>query len=72
MPSGDESDAEHMSTDMSEDIRDGGHSHPSINRREAEYRICDHLKKIQAERKGELLSMRKMSRGLHKVFKDVR
>ena len=32
---GDESDAEHMSTDTLEDICDGSKSHTCINRREA-------------------------------------
>ena len=36
MSSGNESDAEPMSTDMLEEIRDGVQSHPSINRREAD------------------------------------
>ena len=44
MSSGYESDAEPMSMDMLEDIRDGSQSHPSINRREARNNICDHIK----------------------------
>ena len=35
MDSGDESDDEHMSKEMLEDIHDGSQSHPSVNRREA-------------------------------------
>ena len=42
--SGDESDAETMSTDMLEDICDGSQYHPSINRREARYKIHDCIK----------------------------
>ena len=45
MSSGNESDAEPMSMDMLEDIRDGCQSHPSINRREACYKICDVIKR---------------------------
>ena len=41
MQSGDESDDEPMPTDMSEDIRDGSQSHPSMNMREAHYNIHD-------------------------------
>ena len=41
MSSGDESDAEPMSMDMLEDIRDGIQSHPIVNRREKRYRIRD-------------------------------
>ena len=37
--SGNESDAEPISTDMLEDIRDGSQSHPRINGREARYKI---------------------------------
>ena len=42
--SGDESDDEPMSKDMLEDIRDGSKYHPSVNRREARYKICDCIK----------------------------
>ena len=42
--SGDESDAEPMSTNMFEDIHDGSQYHPSIKRREALYKICDRIK----------------------------
>ena len=41
--SGDESDAEPMSEDMSEDIIDGSQSHPSIHKRDARYKIHDHI-----------------------------
>ena len=71
MSSGDESDAEPMSTDILEDIRDGIQSHPSINRGEARYKILDRFKQIQAEWKEALLSTRNMGKGLHKLFKDV-
>ena len=49
MLSGNESDAELMSTDMLEDICDGSQYHPSINMREARYNIRDCIKKIQVE-----------------------
>ena len=39
MSLGNESDAEHMTTDTLEDIRGGSQSHPEINRREARYKI---------------------------------
>ena len=44
MSSGDESDAEPISMEMLEDICDVSQSHPNINRREARYRIHDHIK----------------------------
>ena len=47
MSSGNESDAEPMSKDVLEDICDGSQSYPSINTREARYRICDCFKQRQ-------------------------
>ena len=41
----DESDAEHIYTDILEDIRDGFQSHPNINSREAHYKVRDSFKK---------------------------
>ena len=55
MLSGDKSDAEPMSTDMIEDIRDGSQPHPIINRREAGYKICNNFKQRQAYCKVALL-----------------
>ena len=69
MSSGDESDAEPMSTNMLKDIRDGSQYHPSINSREARYKICDRIKRCQVEWKGELLSINNMVKGLQKLFK---
>ena len=71
MSSGDESDAEPMPTDMLEYICDGSQSHPSINRREARYKIRDRFKQVQAEWQGSLLSMRNMGKVLQKSFKAV-
>ena len=42
-----DSDAEPISTDMFEYFRDSNQSHPGINRREARYKICDHIKRGQ-------------------------
>ena len=44
MSSGDESDAETISTEMLEDIRDGSQSHPSVNRRDSYYKISGCIK----------------------------
>ena len=54
LDSGDESDDEHMSTDMLEDICYGSQSHPNVNKREAHYKIRDHIKQRQPEWKGAL------------------
>ena len=40
--SGDESDHDHISKEMLEDIRDGSQTQPNVTRREARYKICDH------------------------------
>ena len=40
-------DDESISTDMLEDNRDGSKSHPSVNRIEARYKICDRIKRSQ-------------------------
>ena len=71
MTSGNESNAEPMSTEMLEDICDSSHYCPSINKREARYKIGDHIKQSKSEWKGTLLSMRNMGKGLHKVFKAI-
>ena len=42
--SGDESDHDHISTEMLQDIRDGSQTHPNVNRREARYKIRDHIR----------------------------
>ena len=48
MGSGDKSEDEPMSTEVLEEICDGSQSHPSVNRREASYKIRDRIKQIQS------------------------
>ena len=69
--SGNAYDSEHMSIDILEDICDSSQSCLSINRRDARYKICDHIKVGQTEWKGALLSTQYMVKGLHKLFKAV-
>ena len=69
--SGNESDVETMSTEMLEDICDVSQSHPSVNMREACYKIRNCIKRSQVEWKLALLSMQNMVKGSHKVFKAV-
>ena len=45
--SGDESDHDLISTEMLEDICDGSQTHPNVNRREAHYKIRDHIRQRQ-------------------------
>ena len=69
--SGDESDHDIISTDMLEDIRDGSQTHPNINRREAHYKIRDHIRQRESEWKVVLKATRSIGKGLHKVFSMV-
>ena len=71
MESGDESEDEPMSTDMLEEICDGSKSHPSVNRRQARYKIRDHIKQRQTEWKEALLSTQNMGKVLQKLFKSA-
>ena len=57
--SGDESDHDLISTDMLEEIRDRSQTHPKVNRREARYKICDHIRQRQSEWKRVLKSYTK-------------
>ena len=65
----DESDDESMSAEILKDIHEGSQSHPSVNRREACYKICDCIKQRKSEQKVALKATKNMSKGLHKVFK---
>ena len=47
MDSGDESYNDYISTEMLEDICDGGQSHPNVNKREARYKIRDRIRQRQ-------------------------
>ena len=69
--SGDESDHDLISTEMLEDIRDGSQTHPKVNRKEARYKIRDHIRQIQLEWKRALKDTQSMGKGLHKVFSTV-
>ena len=71
MDSVDEKDDDPMSMEMLEDIRDGSHSHPNVNNREARYKINDHIKQIQSEWIGALKATQNMGKVLHGVFKTV-
>ena len=67
----DESEDEPMSTEMLEYIPGGSQSHPSVNRRESRYKICDRIKQRQSGLKGVLKAPRNMGKGLQKVFMTV-
>ena len=60
-----------MFTDLLEDIGDSSQSLLIVNRRDAQYKICDIIKRIQAERKIVLLSTGNMGKDLHKVLEAV-
>ena len=44
-----DSDHDPISTEMLEDIRDRSQYHPNFNRREARYKIDDHIKQSKSE-----------------------
>ena len=69
MDSDNESDHDLIYTEMLENIRDRSQSHPSVNQREARYKIRDCIRQRQSEWKGALKATQNMSKGLHKVFK---
>ena len=71
MDSGGETDHGPISTEMLEDICDKSWYHLNVNRREARYKILDHIKQRQSELKGALKATRNMVKGLQKVFKNV-
>ena len=56
---------------MLHDICDGSQTHTNVNKREAHYKIRDHVKQRQSEWKGSLKSTQSMGDGLHKVFSTV-
>ena len=66
--SGDDSDHDIISTEMLHDICDGSQTHPNVNKREARYKIRDHIRQRKPEWKGALKATRSMGKGLHKVF----
>ena len=71
MDYGNEADHDLISAEMLEKICDRSQPHPDFNRRDARYKIRDHIKQRQLERKGELKATRNMGKGSHKVFKTV-
>ena len=54
MNSGDDSDHGFISKDIFEDIRDGIQTYPNVNRREALYKIRDHIRQRKLEWNGSL------------------
>ena len=52
-----------MSTDMLEDICDGSQTHLNVNKREARYKIRDHVRQKESQWKGALRATRKMGKG---------
>ena len=46
---GDDSDHDIISTEMLHDICDGSQTHPNVNKREARYKIRDHIRQRKPE-----------------------
>ena len=68
---GDESDHDLKYTEMLEDIRDVIQTHPNVNKREAQYKICVSIRKRKSEWKVALKATQSMGKGLHKVSSTV-
>ena len=49
LDSNEQSNHDLISTEMLEDIRDGGQTHPNVNKREARYKICDRIRKKESQ-----------------------
>ena len=60
-----------ISTKTLHDIRDGNHTHPKIDKREARLAILDRIKQNKPQWKGALRAMHKMGKGLQKVFSTI-
>ena len=71
LDSNDESDHDLISTEMLEDICDGSQTHLNVNKREARYKIRDHVRQRQSEWKQALKATQSMVKCLHKVFSTV-
>ena len=69
--SSDESYHDLISTEMLHDIRDGGQTHPNVNKREARCKIRDFIRQRQLEWKGALKATQSMVKVLHKEFSTV-
>ena len=66
-----ESDDDHISTEILHAIRDGNQTHTNVDKREASLKIRDCIKQSQSEWKGALKSTHKTGKGLHKVFSII-
>ena len=66
-----ESDHDIISTEMLEDILDESQTHPSVDRIESHYKICDCIRQRQSEWKGAIKDTQSTGKGLHKVFSTV-
>ena len=56
---------------MLEDIFDGSQTHLNVNKREARYKIRDHVRQNKSEWKGALKATRRIGKVLHKVLSTV-
>ena len=65
----DESDDGYISTNNAKDIQDGNYVHTEINAIDARLIICDRIRLVQIEWKGEETSAKTLCKGFHKFFK---
>ena len=60
-----------ISTETLHDIRDGNHTHPNIDKREAGLKIRDRIKQNKSQWKGALRATHKLGKRLHRVFSTI-
>ena len=62
---------DHISTETLHDICDKNQTHPNIDKREARFKIRDHIRLKKYAWKGALRDTHKMGKCLHKVFSTI-
>ena len=65
------SDHDHISTEMIKDICDGNQTHPTVNKREARYEIRDHIRQKELQWKEALKATLNMGKRLQKLFNTI-
>ena len=60
-----------ISTETLHDIRDGNHTHPKSDKKEAHLAIRDLIKQKKSQWKGALRAKHKTGKGLHRFFSTI-
>ena len=65
LDSNEQSDHDLISMDILQDIFDGSQTHSNVNKNEARYKICNHIRQRQLECKGALKDTQSMGKGVN-------